>query len=225
MYKLKYIFSVIIALLFGINMMFYGGLLCYRSIMPHKTVFMYERLLGRDDLQLDYRPVPYDKISIHLKKAMIAAEDSQFSTHKGFDWQGIQLALQKNLKSGRIKAGGSTISQQTAKNLFLIPSRTFIRKGEEAWLTALMEATINKDRILSLYLNIIEWGDGIYGAEAAAQNYYKKNASSLNANESSFLASMATNPVYYQNHLNNRKLHNKSNIIKKRMKHSNLPTN
>ena len=224
MYKLKYIFSMIIALLFGINMMFYGGILCYRTVFPHKTIFMYERLLGRDDIQLDYRPVAYDDISIHLKKAMIAAEDSQFSIHKGFDWQGIQSAWKKNLKSGKIKAGGSTISQQTAKNLFLIPSRTFIRKAEEAWLTALMEATIDKDRILTLYLNIIEWGDGIYGAEAAANNYYHKPASALNTNESSFLASMATNPVYYQNHLNNKKLRNKSNVIKKRMKYSNLPS-
>ena len=130
---------------------------------------------GRD-VELDYRWVPYDQISVNLKKALIASEDANFAEHSGFDWNGIKYAMKRNKQSGEVKAGGSTISQQLAKNLFLNESRSYIRKGEEAAITAMMEAVTDKDRIFELYLNSIEWHYGVFGAEAASQYFYKKPA-------------------------------------------------
>lgn len=223
--KIKYIIQPIvfipIFIILGLNIAAFGSILFYRAFYPHKTVFMHART--PDNIPLQYQPVAYENISIHLKKAIIAAEDAKFAQHSGFDWQGIQAAAKKNKKTGQIKAGGSTISQQTAKNLFLIPNRSFIRKGEEAVITAMLEATADKERILALYLNIIEWGEGLFGAEAAAQYYYKKSAANLTQHEAAQLASMPTRPVYYQQHLDNKRLKNKTKIIKKRMQNATLP--
>src|SRR4029453_705098 len=108
-----------------------------------------------------YRFVPYDRIAVSLKRAMIAAEDSHFVEHEGFDWDGIQLALTKNQKKGRIVAGGSAITQQLAKNLFLSPERSYARKAEEAVITLMLEAILDKQRIFELYLNASEWGKGL----------------------------------------------------------------
>ncbi|MBQ9259904.1 MAG: monofunctional biosynthetic peptidoglycan transglycosylase [Neisseriaceae bacterium] len=210
------VFSII-----GLNIAAFGSILFYRAFYPHKTVFMHART--PKNVAIQYKPVKYEDISIHLKKAIIAAEDAKFAQHSGFDWQGIQNAVKKNKKTGKIKAGGSTISQQTAKNLFLIPNRSFIRKGEEAVMTAMLEATTDKERILALYLNIIEWGEGLFGAEAAAQYYYHKTANQLTPKEAALLASMPTHPVYYQQHLDNKRLKNKTKIIQKRMKNATLP--
>ena len=123
--------------------------------------------------ELRYRFVPYDRIATSLKRAMIAAEDAHFVEHEGFDWDGIQLALEKNQKKGRIVAGGSTITQQLAKNLFLSPARSYVRKAEEAVITLMLEAILDKQRIFELYLNVIEWGSGVFGAEAAAQRLFR----------------------------------------------------
>ena len=110
---------------------------------------------------------------------MVAAEDAKFVDHEGFDWEGIQLAMEKNQKKGRVVAGGSTITQQLAKNLFLTPSRSYLRKAEEAVITVMLEALLPKRRILELYLNVIEWGNGIFGAEAAARRYFGISAAQL----------------------------------------------
>ena len=181
MMKIKHIIQLIVFIpvfsIIGLNIAAFGSILFYRAFYPHKTVFMHART--PKNVAIQYKPVKYEDISIHLKKAIIAAEDAKFAQHSGFDWQGIQNAVKKNKKTGKIKAGGSTISQQTAKNLFLIPNRSFIRKGEEAVMTAMLEATTDKERILALYLNIIEWGEGLFGAEAAAQYYYHKTANQL----------------------------------------------
>ena len=115
---------------------------------------------------------------LNLKRALIAAEDANFVDHEGFDWEGIQKAYEKNLKKGRIVAGGSTISQQLAKNLFLSTKRTPWRKLEEALITVMLETVMDKRRIFEIYLNIIEWGNGVFGAEAASRYYFKKSASS-----------------------------------------------
>ena len=121
---------------------------------------------------LQYRWVPYARISTQLKRAMIAAEDARFTEHGGFDWDGIRNAIEKNRKAGEIVGGGSTITQQLAKNLFLSPARSYWRKAEEAVVTVLLEAMLPKQRIFELYLNVIEWGNGVFGAEAAAQRYF-----------------------------------------------------
>ena len=118
--------------------------------------------------------MPYERISANLKRAMVAAEDAKFVDHEGFDWDGIQLALEKNQKKGRVVAGGSTITQQLAKNLFLSPSRSYLRKAEEAVITVMLEALLPKRRILEIYLNVIEWGSGVFGAEAAARQLLRR---------------------------------------------------
>ena len=130
---------------------------------------------------LQYRWVPYARISTQLKRAMIAAEDARFTEHGGFDWDGIRNAVEKNRKAGKIVGGGSTITQQLAKNLFFSPARSYWRKGAEAIVTVMLEAMLPKQRILELYLNVIEWGNGVFGAEAAAQRYFRVSAAQLSA--------------------------------------------
>jgi monofunctional biosynthetic peptidoglycan transglycosylase len=142
--------------------------------------------------------VPYERISIHLKRAIVAAEDAKFLELEGFDAEGIQAAVEKNLKKGKLVAGGSTISQQLAKNLLLSGERSFIRKGQEAVITLMFESTWSKRRILEVYLNVIEWGNGIYGAEAAARRYYKTSAAKLNRDQAARMAAMVPNPRWYK---------------------------
>ena len=173
--------------------------------------------------RLRYRFVPYERISTPLKRAMIAAEDAKFVDHEGFDWDGIALALEKNEKRGHIVAGGSTITQQLAKNLFLSGSRSWLRKGEEAVITLMLEAMLDKRRIFELYLNVIEWGSGVFGAEAAAQRYFGESAARLSAEQSARLAAMAPNPRFYEHHPGAPGLNRKIRIILARMPAADLP--
>ena len=140
----------------------------YRFQPPRETAFMAQRLdearAKSPKVSVQYRWVPYARISVQLKRAMIAAEDARFAEHRGFDWEGIRNALERNRKKGRVVGGGSTITQQLAKNLFLSPERSYWRKAVEAVATVLLEAMLPKQRILELYLNVIEWGDGVFGA-------------------------------------------------------------
>ncbi|HPE05481.1 MAG TPA: monofunctional biosynthetic peptidoglycan transglycosylase [Thauera sp.] len=169
---------------------------------PGSTSFMRIRLaeLRKSDPQaeLRHRWVPYERISIHLKRAVVAAEDDRFLDHDGFDWEGIERALERNAEEGRITAGGSTISQQLAKNLFLSSSRSWLRKGQEAAITMMIEATWDKRRILEVYLNVAEWGNGVFGAEAAARHYHGRPAASLGPAEAARLAVMLPNPRRYE---------------------------
>ena len=169
---------------------------------PGSTSFMRIRLaeLRKTDPQAELRQqwVPYERISIHLKRAVVAAEDDRFLDHDGFDWEGIERALERNAEEGRITAGGSTISQQLAKNLFLSSSRSWLRKGQEAAITLMIEATWDKRRILEVYLNVAEWGDGVFGAEAAARHYYGRPAAGLGPAEAARLAVMLPNPRRYE---------------------------
>src|SRR6478672_1952618 len=156
----------------AVNLYFAAMITWWRDHAPRETSFMAERMRELDrkspGAQLRYQFVPYERIAGSLKRAMVAAEDSKFVEHEGFDWDGIELAMEKNQKRGRIVAGGSTITQQLAKNLFLSGSRSWLRKGEEAIITLMLEAILDKRRIFELYLNVIEWGNGVFGAEAAA---------------------------------------------------------
>jgi monofunctional biosynthetic peptidoglycan transglycosylase len=172
---------------------------------------------------LAYKWVPYDRISGNLKRALIAAEDAKFVEHEGFDWDGIQVALDKNWKRGKTVAGGSTISQQLAKNLFLSPTKSWLRKGEEALITLMLEATLDKERILELYLNVIEWGNGVFGAEAAAQKYFGIHAAQLSADQAARLAAMAPNPRFYERNPNAPGLQRKIGIIRERMGSAETP--
>jgi monofunctional biosynthetic peptidoglycan transglycosylase len=146
---------------------------------------------------LRHRWVPYERISIHLKRAVITSEDARFSEHEGVDWDAIEKAYETNLKRGRPAKGGSTITQQLAKNLFLSPERSYLRKGQELVITYMIEALWDKRRILEVYLNVVEWGEGIFGAEAAARHYYGVPASQLGAEQSARLAAYLPNPKRY----------------------------
>jgi monofunctional biosynthetic peptidoglycan transglycosylase len=161
--------------------------------------------------------VDYNRISIQLKRAVIAAEDSKFLEHDGFDWEGIEKAVEKNLKKGRIVAGGSTISQQLSKNLFLSPSKNPLRKLQEAVITVMIESLWSKRRILEVYLNVIEWGNGIYGAEAAARRYFMSSAASLGPDQAAHLAAMIPNPRWYETHRSSGGLLKRQGIISARM--------
>jgi len=128
---------------------------------------------------------------------VVAAEDAKFVGHEGFDWEAISKAIEKNEKKGRVVSGASTISQQLAKNLFLSGERSWLRKGQEAVITWMLESTLSKRRILELYLNFAEWGDGVFGAEAAARRHFGVNAASLSASQSAFLAAILPSPRRY----------------------------
>jgi monofunctional biosynthetic peptidoglycan transglycosylase len=168
---------------------------------------------------------PIEQISPHLQRAVLASEDSRFFEHNGFDWEAIQKAWDEAVREGEKEAkaegdynpdgwippmpsfrrGASTVSQQLAKNLFLSEDRNFLRKGREAVYTYFIERSLSKKRILEIYLNVIEWGDGIYGAEAASRNYFKKSASNLTREEAAFLAAMIPSPLNIFSPEKNRK--------------------
>jgi monofunctional glycosyltransferase len=177
-------------------------ILWYRSHPPQMTSFMAQRMdearVRNPKAQLKYQWVPYDHISPNLRRAMIAAEDAKFAEHGGFDWDGIYNALEKNRKKGHVVSGGSTITQQLAKNLFLTPDKSYWRKGEEAVVTFLLEAMLPKQRILELYLNVIEWGNGVFGAEAAAHRYFGVSAAQLSAEQAARLAAMTPSPRLFE---------------------------
>lgn len=194
---------------------------------PASSSFMDSRLELMQDknpkAELRHKWVPYAQISINLKRALIAAEDAKFVDHEGFDLDGMQKALEKNIQRGRIVAGGSTISQQLAKNLFLSTKRTPWRKGEEALITLMLEQMMDKRRIFEIYLNVIEWGNGIFGAEAAARHYFGINAARLSPPQAAILAAMVPNPRYYDTHRQARGLIHKTNIILRRMNRADIP--
>ena len=194
---------------------------------PSSSAFMQNRLQiiqeTKPDAELKYKWVDYSQISNYLKRAVIASEDAKFNDHEGFDWEGIEKAYEKNLKKGKLVAGGSTISQQLAKNLFLSASRTPWRKGEEAIITVMLEKMLSKRRILEIYLNVIEWGNGIFGAEAASRHYFKTSAAQLSAPQAAKLAAMIPNPRFYDVHKNTRYLNRRAATIQARMRLAELP--
>jgi monofunctional biosynthetic peptidoglycan transglycosylase len=228
---LRRIFVWTLGALFALALLWLGWtaahVLWYRYEPPRETAFMAyradeARAKGRR-LEPKYVWVPYARIAAPLKRAMIAAEDAKFVEHEGFDWDGIQLALEKNQKRGRVVAGGSTITQQLAKNLFLSPARSYWRKGEEAIITVLLEAILPKDRIFELYLNVIEWGNGVYGAEAAARRYFGISAAQLSSEQAARLAAMAPNPRFYERNPGAPGLLRKIEIIRARMPSADVP--
>lgn len=194
---------------------------------PGSSAFMEDRLEilqeKNPEAKLRHKWVPYKRISNNLKRAVVVAEDSKFVMHEGFDWDGIQKAYEKNLKKGRVVAGGSTISQQLAKNLFLSTKRTPWRKLQEAVITLMLEKMMSKRRILEIYLNVIEWGNGVFGAEAAARHYYGTGAANLSAWQAARLAAMIPNPRYYDTHRNARGLARRTATIAARMRLAELP--
>jgi monofunctional biosynthetic peptidoglycan transglycosylase len=205
----------------------FGWVLWWNWVNPENTRFMnirLEELRVKDpQAQLKKQWVGYEKVSTNLKRAIIAAEDAKFVDHEGFDWEGIQQALEKNQKKGRVIAGGSTISQQLAKNLFLTPARTPWRKAEEAIITLMLETVWSKQRIFEVYLNVIEWGNGVFGAEAAARHYYGVSAAQLMPEQAARLAGMVPSPRFYDRNRSAPGLGRKTAIILARMPAADVP--
>ncbi len=206
---------------------YFGWVLWWKWFNPDMTSFMSLRV---DELreknpkaQLKHQWVPYAKISANLKRAVVAAEDDKFIDHEGFDWEGIQKALEKNQRKGRVVAGGSTISQQLAKNLLLSASKTPWRKAQEAVITVMIEALWDKRRILEVYLNSVEWGEGIFGAEAAARRYFGTSAAALGAEQSARLAVMLPAPRRFEKNPYSSYLNAHTQLILGRMQYSEVP--
>jgi len=186
----------------GLQLWFFVQILYWSEFEPASSAFMERRLealrVANPDVRLRRDWVPYERISPHLKRAVVAAEDARFLDHEGFDWDAIQQAMVRNEKRGKVVAGASTISQQLAKNLFLSGERSWLRKGEEAAITWMLERTLSKRRILELYLNVAEWGEGVFGAEAAARHHFGIRAAALDAEQAAWLAAILPSPRRYE---------------------------
>lgn len=196
-------FVVLLTLITGIGFyMIYPDVARLKKENPKKTSFMEYReeewrKKGKK-FRIQKKWVPLVQISPYLIKAVIITEDDKFWSHKGFDLDAIQKAVEKNIEKGKFTFGGSTISQQLVKNLYLTPSKNPLRKAKEAIITWRVEKNLSKRRILEIYLNVVEWGDGIFGIEVAAQHHYGKPASALSPQEASRLAAVLPNPRRYR---------------------------
>ena len=245
----RWLFLVLIGLVAGI--IIYEGIMFVRVLLlrkqnPSSTSLMDARVREAEAKGQQPRReqvwVPLEKISPHLQRAVLAGEDTNFTTHHGFDYEALQKAFEQAQKETareakvegenddwlpslpEFKRGGSTITQQLAKNLYLTSQRSLLRKAQEAALTVMLERTLTKRRIFEIYLNVIEWGDGIYGAEAASQRYFHKPASALSASEAAFLSAMIPNPrTVFNPQVNPRRVGRRQRIIMRGMPYVQLP--
>jgi monofunctional glycosyltransferase len=192
-----YTLGTALLVVIAIQLWFLSHLIYWSSFNPSTTAFM-DRYLEKPGTRLRQTWVPYSRVSEHLKRAVVAAEDAKFLDHEGFDWEAIQKAMAKNEHRGKVVAGASTISQQLSKNLFLSGSRSWLRKGQEAAITWMMERTLSKRRILEIYLNVAEWGEGVFGAEAAARHHFGVSAGALSAQQAAYLAAILPSPRRYE---------------------------
>ena len=194
---------------------------------PSSTSFMRQQRaqLQKSDpnARLKFEWVDYERISGNLKRAIIASEDANFSGHEGIDWDALQKAYDKNTKRGKVVSGGSTITQQLAKNLFLSGERSYLRKAQEVVIATMLEYWMDKERILEIYLNVVEWGNGVFGAQAAARYYYGVPAASLSASQAAKMAVMLPNPRYYDGHRQSAYLSRRTGLILRRMGSAELP--
>ncbi|KVD71157.1 monofunctional biosynthetic peptidoglycan transglycosylase [Burkholderia sp. ABCPW 14] len=178
---------------------------------------------ARPAVTIRHQWVPYERISRNLKRAVIASEDADFANNSGYEVDAILQAWEKNRAHGRIVSGGSTITQQLARNLFLSSEKSYIRKGQELIITWMLETLLDKERIFEIYLNSVEFGRGVYGAEAAAQYYFRIPASRLSAWQSARLAVMLPNPKYFDTHRGSSYLAQRAGVIARRMGAAELP--
>src|SRR5215467_7418511 len=243
--------SFLVMLGVGVGLIGYEGIMFVRVLLlrngnPSSTSLIDTRIKEAQAKGQEPRReqvwVPLDRISPNLQRAVLAGEDTNFVTHHGFDYEAIQKAFEQAQREAakqakaegedddwlpnlpEFKRGGSTISQQLAKNLYLSSQRSFLRKGQEAALTVMLERSLTKRRILEIYLNVIEWGDEIYGAEAAAQHYFHKPASALSVNEAAFLSAMIPNPrTVFNPQINPRRVARRQRIILRLMPGVRMP--
>jgi len=206
----------------AIQLWFFSHIVYWSSFNPSSTAFM-DQHMEKPGARLRYQWVPYSRISEHLKRAVVAAEDAKFLDHEGFDWEAIQKAIQKNEQRGKVVAGASTITQQLAKNMFLSGHRSWLRKGQEAVITWMMERTLSKRRILEIYLNVAEWGEGIFGAEAAARYHFGVPAAALGPEQAAWLAAILPSPKRYERGRRTPYLEGRMVTISSRMTGAQIP--
>ncbi|MEW6125821.1 MAG: monofunctional biosynthetic peptidoglycan transglycosylase [Acidobacteriota bacterium] len=224
-------FRILLAVII-LSVLYHGWILAlvfrYKSTNPQITAMMQQRASeaesdGREPKR-EQTWVPYEKISSNLVRAVLAGEDQKFFDHDGFDWEELQKAVEKDWEEKKFNRGGSTISQQLSKNLFLSTSKNPLRKLHEALITAEMEQILSKRRILEIYLNVIEWGDGIYGAEAAARHYFNNSAASLNVDQAAYLSAMIPGPLNAYNPTKNPgRVNRRKALLLRLMRHVVIP--
>jgi monofunctional glycosyltransferase len=209
------------------QLFYFAQIAAWNYVNPQSTAFMrsdaWRLSQDRPGLSIQHTWVSYDQISRNLKRAIIASEDANFATNNGYETDAILQAWEKNKARGKIVAGGSTITQQLARNLFLSREKSYIRKGQELIITWMLETLMDKERIFEIYLNSVEWGNGVYGAEAAARYYFRTSAAKLTAGQSARLAVMLPRPKYFDEHRNSAYLTQRARIIARRMGAAELP--
>ena len=214
---------IILSVILLVQLWIFSSLVWWRTNPVDSTMMMRIDYWSDSSQPIQHEWRDYDNISTYFKQAIVAAEDAKFMQHHGFDWDGMRFALERNKDKGKVVAGGSTISQQLAKNLFLFNKRSFVRKGQEAVATWMMERMWSKQRILEVYVNSVELGNNIYGVEAAAQSYFGKSAKHLTREQAAFLAAILPNPKYYQDHPHDQKIINRKRMILRYMGNSQIP--
>ncbi len=226
----KYLWWLVLApflLILLLQLYYFAQIGLWVVFNPASTSFMQAQLVQlrekNPDVVLKQQWVPYQRISKNLKRAIIVSEDALFAEHQGVDWAALEKAYLKNTRKGRVVAGGSTITQQLAKNLFLSGSRSYFRKAQELVITYMLEFWMSKERIFEIYLNVVEWGNGVFGAEAAARHYYRVSAANLSASQAAKLAVMLPNPRYYDSHRGSSYLARRTRLILHRMGAAELP--
>jgi monofunctional biosynthetic peptidoglycan transglycosylase len=224
---IKWIFLGPILIVLLAQLYFFLQICWWSYYNPTMTSFMDAQLSALREKNpkaaLEHKWVPYRAISANLKRAVIASEDANFAEHDGVDWVALEKAYAKNTKKHKVVGGGSTITQQLAKNLFLSGSRSYLRKAQEMVLAFMLETVMSKERILEIYLNVVEFGRGVFGAEAAARHYYGVPAANLNAGQAARLAVMLPNPRFYDRHRDTNYLARRTTLIMTRMNSAELP--
>ena len=222
-----YVVSVVAIAWLATQAYYFAQIALWTVVNPSSTAFMradaWRLAQDRPDLAVQHEWVPYDRISRNLKRAIIASEDANFVNNNGYETDSILQAWEKNKARGKIVAGGSTITQQLARNLFLSREKSYVRKGQELIITSMLEALMDKQRIFEIYLNSVEWGNGVYGAQAAARYHYRAYANQLSAWQAARLAVMLPRPKYFDEHRSSPYLAQRAGVIVRRMGAAELP--
>ena len=210
-----------------LQLYFFVQVIWLSNINPKSSAFMSAEKTrlqkANPHFQLQYRWKDYRNISIHIKQAVIASEDANFTQHDGVDWDALERAAKENVAHGKVKRGGSTITMQLSKNLFLSAHQSYLRKAQEMIITGMIELVMSKRRILELYLNVAEWGIGVFGIESAAQHYFGITASQLTREQAAWLAAILPAPRRFDQMRNSTWAQQKESIILQRMPMVKLP--
>jgi monofunctional biosynthetic peptidoglycan transglycosylase len=219
--------KIILGIFLTVQVYFFVQVVWYMEFNPKETAFMLAEINRLSTLTpprgITQQWVPYEKISLSIKRAVITSEDANFMIHDGVDWNALEKAAKENATQGKIKRGGSTITMQLSKNLFLSAEQSYIRKAQEIIITGMLEIVLSKKRILEIYLNVAEWGVGIFGIEAAARHYFGISAAQLSPHQAAWLAAILPAPRKFDQMRNSAIGTQKANIILYRMRMVNVP--